>query len=94
MGLGNGLESQTPGLGLESCPVALGLDQGRHLREAGGAVAPPPLKEKEKRKKERKKRKKREKKEKKKERKKGTMNNVKLLHMKCCFSNFSIVRWH
>ena len=55
-----------------------------------GAVAPPPPKEKEKRKKERKrKEKKREK------RKKGTMNSVKLLHIKCCFfSNFSIVRWH
>ena len=22
------------------------------------------------------------------------MNSVKLLHIKCCFSNFSIVRWH
>ena len=45
--------------------------------EGLGAVAPP-HQEKEKKK---------EKKEKreKKERKKGTMNNVKLLHMKCCF---------
>ena len=41
-----------------------------------GAVAP-----KEKEKKERKK----EKREKKKEREKGTINNVKLLHIKCCF---------
>ena len=49
-------------------------DQGRHLRELGG--------------KERKKRKKRKKREKKKERKKGTMNNVKLLHIKCCFFQF------
>ena len=49
-----------------------------------GAVAPPPRKKK-KRKKERKK----EKREKrKKERKKGTMNNVKLLHIKCCFFQF------
>ena len=39
------------------------------------AVAPP-LKEKK------------EKEKRKKERKKGTMNNVKLLHIKCCFSNF------
>ena len=47
-----------------------------------GAVAP-----KEKEKKERKKEK-WEKKERKKERKKGTMNNVKLLHIKCCFFQF------
>ena len=46
-----------------------------------GAVA---TKEKEKRKKERKK----EKEKKKENRKKGTMNNVKLLHIKCCFSQF------
>ena len=51
--------------------------KGRHLRGLG-AVAPPP-KEKEKKKKERKQRKKEEK------RKKGTINNVKLLHIKCCF---------
>ena len=54
------------------------------------AVAPPPQGQ---RKKERKKEKWEKKKEKKKERKKVTMNNVKLLHIKCCFSNFSIVRW-
>ena len=61
----------------------------------GGPSPPPPLpKEKEKKKKERKKEK-RERKEKKREkRKKGTMNSVKLLHIKCCFSNFSIVQWH
>ena len=52
--------------------------QGRHLRGAGGP-SPPKEKEKKKEKKE-----KREKKEKK-ERKMGTMNNVKLLHIKCCF---------
>ena len=46
-----------------------------------GAVAP-----KEKEKKTRKKEKK--KKEKKERKKKGTMNNVKLLHIKCCFSQF------
>ena len=45
-----------------------------------GAVAPPPLKEKEKEKK--------EKKKKKEDRKKGTMNNAKLLHLKCFFSIF------
>ena len=45
------------------------------------AVAPTPSKGKEKQRKQKK-----EKKEKKREkRKKGTMNNVKLLHMKCCF---------
>ena len=43
-----------------------------------GAVAPP------RKKKKRKKRKKRKKK-KKKERKKGTMNNVNLLYIKCCY---------
>ena len=57
-----------------------------------GAVAPKETEKKEKRKK---KRKKRKKERKKKERKKGTMNNVKLLHITCCFfSNFSIVRWY
>ena len=51
-----------------------------------GAVAP---KEKEKKKEKKEKRKKRKKKKKKKkERKKGTMNNVKLLHIKCCFFQF------
>ena len=59
--------------------------------EAGWGPSPPPRKKKE-RKKERKKKKKRKKG--KKERKKEGMNNVKLLHIKCCFSNFSIVRWH
>ena len=53
-----------------------------------GAVAPKEKEKKEKRKKKKKEREKREK------RKKGTMNNVKLLHIKCCFSNFLIVRWH
>ena len=57
------------------------------MRGAGGAVAPPPPREKKKEKK--KKRKKREKKKKKKKkRKKGTINNVKLLHIKCCFFQF------
>ena len=63
----------------------------------GGLGGRRPPKEKEKTKKERKKRKKKkkEKREKKEEkRKKGTINNVKLLHIKCCFFNFSIVRWH
>ena len=50
------------------------------MRGAGG---PSPSKEKEK--KEKKKKEKKRKKEKKKERKEGTMNNVKLLHIKCCF---------
>ena len=62
--------------------------QGRHLRGAVGTSSPS-SKEKEKKKK-RKKKEKREKNEKKmKERKKGTMNNVKLLHIvKCCFLQF------
>ena len=54
------------------------LNSGASFEWAGG---PSPPKEKEKRKKERKKRKN----GKKKERKKGTMNNVKLLNIKCCF---------
>ena len=48
----------------------------------GGAVAPPRKKKKERKKEKREKERKREK------RKKGTMNNVKLLHMKCCFFQF------
>ena len=61
------------------------------LFEGLGGRRPLPLKEKEKKKKGKKKKKKREKREK---RKKGTINNVKLLYIKCCFSNFSIVQWH
>ena len=60
--------------------------QGRHLRGAGGPL--PPQGKRKKKKKERKKRKKNRKKEEKKERKNGTMNNVKLLHIKCCFFQF------
>ena len=56
----------------------------RVLMQAGasfeGAGRPPPRKKKKK--------KKRKKREKEKERKKGTMNNVKLLHIKCCFFQF------
>ena len=57
----------------------------------GGLGGPSPPRKKKKRKKERKERKKekRERKEKKREkRKKGTMNSVKLLHIKCCFFQF------
>ena len=50
--------------------------QGRHLRGLG-AVAPREKKKKEKKKKEKRKRKERK--------KEGTMNNVKLLHIKCFF---------
>ena len=57
-----------------------------------GGPSPPPPKEKGKKKEKKRKEKKIEKK--KKERKKGTMNNVKLLHIKCCFYNFSIIRWN
>ena len=53
-------------------------DQGHHLR---GAVTPQGKRKKKKRKKEKKRRKK-------KGRKKGTMNNVKLLYVKCCFFEF------
>ena len=60
--------------------------QRRHLRGAGGPLAPPRKNKKEKKK--RKKKKKEKKRKKKKERKKETMNNVKLLHIKCCFFQF------
>ena len=54
------------------------------MRGAGG-VAPQ---EKRKKEKKREKRKKRKKGKRKKERMKRTMNNVKLLHIKCCFFQF------
>ena len=70
--------------------------QRRHLGGLGGRrPPPPPPKEREKKKKKKEKKKKEKKREKKRKRKKGTMNDVKLLHIKCCFfSNFSMVRWH
>ena len=57
------------------------IRQRRHLGRAGGP-SPPPRKKKKEKKKEKKK--KREKKKKKKE----TMDDVKLLHIKCCFFQF------
>ena len=54
---------------------------GASFERAGGRR---PQEKKEKRKKKEKKKKKK----KKKERKKGTMNDVKLLHIKCCFFQF------
>ena len=63
----------------------------RGVIEGVGGRRPQGKKRKKKGKK--KKRKKRKKEEKERE-KKGTMNKVKLLHIKCCFSNFSIVWWH
>ena len=53
---------------------------GESFEGAGGRHPPPPPKERKKEK--------REKGKKKKERKKGTMNNVELLHIKCCFFQF------
>ena len=61
--------------------VLITHNQRRHL----GGRRPPRKNEKKKEK---------EKRKKEKKRKKGTLNSVKLLHIKCCFSNFSIVRWH
>ena len=60
----------------------------------GWGLSPPSNKQKkEKKKKKKKVKKKKEKEKRKKERKKkGTMNSVKLLHIKCCF--FQLVRWH
>ena len=61
-----------------------------------GAVAPPLPQGKSKKRKKKKERKKKEKKrEEREKRKKGTtyMNNVKILHIKWCFTKFSIVRW-
>ena len=68
--------------------ICFGMRTGASFE--GGWWGRPPPKKKEKKKE------KREKSEKKriKERKKGTLNNVKLLHTKCCFNNFSIDRWH
>ena len=55
----------------------------------GGRRPPPQGKRKKEKKKEKKeKKRKKRKKERKKERKRGTMKNVKLLHMKCCFFQF------
>ena len=51
--------------------------------EGGWGPSPPRKKKKKK-----KRRKKREKKKTMEERKKGAMNNVKLLHIKCCFFQF------
>ena len=71
------------------------LLQRRHLGGLGG-LRPPPKKKKRKKlkKKKEKKKKEKEKRKKEKKRKKGIMNSGKLLHIKCCFSNFSIVRQH
>ena len=67
----------------------LSVKAGASFEGGWGGLSPP--KEKEKKKKGRKKKEKRKKKRKKKERKKGTMNNVKLLHIKCCFfPNFQL----
>ena len=60
-----------------------GSSSGASFEGGWGGRRPP--KEKEKKKKRKKEKKKGKKREKKKERKKGTMNNVKLLHIKCCF---------
>ena len=65
---------------------------GASFEGAGGAVPQRKRKKKKERKKE--KREKEKKIRKREKRKKGTMNNVKLLHFKWCFPNFSIVRWH
>ena len=65
------------------------LVSGASFEGGWGGRRPPPTKKKEKKKKKKeKKEKRREKRERKKERKKGTMNNVKLLHIKCCFFQF------
>ena len=77
-----------------SVSVQQTLSRGVIWGGLGGAVAPPPRKNKKEKKERKKGRKKRKKRRKMKERKKGTMNNVKLLHIKCYFSNFSIFRWH
>ena len=50
--------------------------------ERGWGAAPPPRKRKKRKKKEKRKKKKNQKK------RKRTMNNVKLLHIKCCFFKF------
>ena len=54
----------------------------------GPSPSPPPPPRKKKKKKKEKKEKEKEKREKREKRKKGTMNSVKLLHIKCCFFQF------
>ena len=83
-----------PDLGIQCwmTNVRGGIIQRRHLGGGGGAggvvAPPPPPRKKKKRKKRKKKRKNRKKEKKKRKRKKGTMNDVKLLHIKCCFFQF------
>ena len=60
--------------------------QRRHLGGLGGPSPPQGKRKKEKKKEKKKKEKKREKKRKRKKR--TTMNDVKLLHIKCCFFQF------
>ena len=62
------------------------ITPGASFGGAGGPSPPPPKKKKKRKKKEKKKKKKKEKKKEK--RKKRTMNNIKLLHIKCCFFQF------
>ena len=65
------------------CPWTRGVIWGG----LGGRRPPPPpqVKRKKEKKKKKKKKKREKKREKREKRKKGTMNNVKLLHMKCLF---------
>ena len=58
------------------------------MRHLGGGRPPQRKIKKKKKEKKKEKRKKRKKREKREKRKKGTMNSVKLLHIKCCFFQF------
>ena len=64
------------------------LATGASFEGAGRAVAPPQGKEKNRKKERKRKKKEKIKEKKKKERKKGTVNNVQLIHIKCCFFQF------
>ena len=62
------------------------FSQRRHLGGGLGGRRPPPRKKKKRKKEKKKEKRKKEKEKRKKE--KGTMNSVKLLHIKCCFFQF------
>ena len=82
------VSTRFPCMGLLTWQSLIRTVQGRHLRGLGAVSPPQEKRKKEKRSKKREKRKKR----KKEKIKKGTINNVKILHIKCCF--FQFFRWH
>ena len=65
-----------------------GTPTGASFEGAGGPSPPPPQGKRKKEKIKKRKEKKKKKRKKEEKRKKGTINNVKLLHIKCCFFQF------